>query len=478
MTWQTARTTISSNMSERTIAAISTPPGKGGVAVIRISGDEAIKVASAVFSPKKPVDPKSRPRYQIYGDIMLSGERIDDGLLCYFPAPNSYTGEDMVEICCHGGVLVTESVLKSCFIEGAYPAEAGEFTKRAFLGGKLSLTEAEAVSAVLEAKSEAQLKLAASPSRQRLCSAISDVTSRISALLSSIYARIDYPDEDLGELSVHEIEKSITDILHGVDSLISSYKTGRAVNEGISAVICGKPNVGKSTLYNLLLRDDAAIVTDIPGTTTDVLERTVSVGKVLLRLFDTAGIRNEASGAVERIGIERSKERIASSELIIILIDGAAGICEEDMEILKLAASLDSSKLLIVTKSELSSDKTIADTKKTLCEMGFGKPVVISAKEDPERAVSIITEKIEGMFTDGSLSIGNDAIVFSARQNASLVKAKRHLEEARTAYLRGIAEDAASSELELALGAISELDGRAVSEMIVSDIFSKFCVGK
>lgn len=462
----------------QTVAAISTPPGKGGVAVIRISGDEALGIAERVFSPKGKTMPKSAPRMQIYGDILYRGEVIDDGLLTYFPAPNSFTGEDVIEISCHGGILVSRKVLESCFIEGASAAGAGEFTKRAFMSGKLSLSETEAIASLLEAKSDAQIMLARGSSRSKLTLSIDRISEKITSLLSSIWARIDYPDEDLGELSAGEIRLSIGEISRELNSLIATYRTGRSIAEGVRAVISGKPNAGKSTLYNLLLGEEAAIVTDVAGTTTDVLERTIPLGKVLLRLYDTAGIRSEASGKIEEIGIERSREKLSEADLVLMLIDAADGISGEDREIISFVKALSAPKIAIITKSELSDKDTVSAISEELSASGFENILAISAKDDPEGTIAALTERVEALFTDGELSVGDDAIVFSARQNAALIKAREHIEAAADAYDKGLFEDAASSELELALGAISELDGRAVSERVIADIFSKFCVGK
>jgi tRNA modification GTPase len=310
-------------MHGNVIAAISTPPGKGGVAVIRVSGSGAFEIAKKVFLPASGKDITSySARTQIYGYIVYNEKKIDDGMITLFPAPRSYTGEDTVEISCHGGILVTRTVLEALFSAGACPAEAGEFTRRAFLNGKLSLTEAEAIGTLLEAASHEQIRLSSSPARAKLAKEIENIRMDITDVMSSIYARIDYPDEDLGEFTDDETVKRLKNIRESISGLISTYRTGRAIAEGISAVICGKPNVGKSTLYNLLIGEEAAIVTDIAGTTRDVLERTVPLGRVVLKLSDTAGIRaSEDMDAVEKIGIERSRGRIDSSELIIAVFD-------------------------------------------------------------------------------------------------------------------------------------------------------------
>ena len=461
---------------DKTIAAISTPPGKGGVAVIRISGKDALAVAEKMFSPRgKYIVANLPPRMQIYGNILHSGEEIDDGLITYFPAPNSYTGEDIIEISCHGGMLVSAKVFESALISGATAAARGEFTKRAFVNGKLTLTETEAVSMLLEAESHAQIKLSRASSRGKLKTALEEIRERLVSLLSSAFARIDYPEEDLGDFSDDEMLLMIDAIRKNLDTLISTYKTGRAVGEGISAVICGKPNVGKSTLYNLLVGENAAIVTDIPGTTRDVLEKKIPIGDVMLKLYDTAGIRGGSVDTVEAIGIERSREKIDNAELVLALFDSRRALDGEDREIIEYLADKSCEKIAVITKCDETSTPEILEQLKN---DGFENILEISSKENPEGALDSLTREIMRLFTDEKITIGEDAVISSARQNAALVKAKSFLDTASEALRFGLPQDAVSSDVELALGAIGELDGRGVSEEVVSDIFAKFCVGK
>ena len=284
------------------IAAASTPPGKGGVAVIRMSGEGAFEIARRAFLPMHGGFDSISPRRQTYGYIIDNEEKLDDVLLTLFPGPNSYTGEDTVEISCHGGILITRTVLELLFRLGARAAEAGEFTRRAFINGRLSLTEAEAISNLLEARSREQIRLASGTQRAHLSSRIAEIRRALTELMSSIYARIDYPDEDLGELDDREIFTRLSSVKENITRLASTYRTGRAISEGIATTVCGKPNVGKSSIYNLLVGEDAAIVTDVAGTTRDVLSDTVPLGRVMLRLSDTAGIRDgKFSDTVERI---------------------------------------------------------------------------------------------------------------------------------------------------------------------------------
>ncbi len=457
------------------IAAVSTPPGKGGVAVIRISGEGALSVTEKCFRPLsgKPITDYT-PRSQIYGHITdREGTRLDDALISYFKAPASYTGEDTVEIYCHGGVLVTRSILELVLSHGARPAERGEFTRRAFLSGKLSLTEAEAIGTLLEARSEAQIKLMAGPARERLAERIAKIRSALVGLLSSAYARIDYPDEDLGDFSDSEMLDSLYNIKEDISALISTYRTGRAISEGISAVIVGKPNVGKSSLYNLLVGEDAAIVTDIAGTTRDVLERTVPLGNTILRLADTAGIREACSlDRVEAIGIERSRKYMSDCELLLSVFDLSRELDSEDEALLRDIDALGCTKIALLNKSDL---KRRLDTKKL---EGHFDAVLYTSAEDEAGTVASLTEAVGRLFTDGKIISGDEAIVASARQHASLLSALESITTAYESLKMGFMQDAVSSDIERALGAIAELDGKAVSEEVVTDIFSKFCVGK
>ena len=454
-----------------TIAAISTPPGKGGVALIRLSGEDAISIAERAFLPRSKRAVSEYPsRCAIYGDVILAGEKIDDALLTVFRAPNSYTGEDTVEICCHGGVLVTKTVLEALITAGAHPASAGEFTRRAFLNGKLTLTEAEAIGDLLEAKSITQIKLTATESRGKLADEIAAIRSSLTALLSSIYARIDYPDEDLGEFTDEETLSELLAIRERILALKSTYRTGRSVMEGVRCAIVGKTNAGKSSLYNLLVGEDAAIVTDIEGTTRDVIERQVSLGKVTLNLSDTAGIR-DTKDTVERIGIERTLDKLSECELVLAVFDLTRPFDNRDEDIVRRLTS--SGKTVISVLNKCDTGATLFEKERLGALLEHS--VTLSAKCGNAKELADLIDKL---FTDEKINIGSDAIISSAKQNASLTRALSHLEASVEAYRANLSSDVASFDVERALGAISELDGREVSEEIVNDIFSRFCVGK
>ena len=457
------------------IAAISTPPGKGGVAVIRMSGEGSLDILRRVFvTPKGSFPEKVAPRVQIYGYIKDKDETLDDVLVTYFKAPASFTGEDVVEISTHGGILVSRAVLGVLLKNGARAAEAGEFTKRAFLSGKLTLTEAEAIANLLDAKTRAEMRLCSEPSRKRLSERIEQIRVGLVGIMSSLYARIDYPDEDLGELSDEDILGMLRTAEADIRALLATYRTGLAVTEGIKCAIVGKPNVGKSSLFNMLVGEDSAIVTDIAGTTRDVISESVPLGKVLLRLSDTAGIRSEGDlDAVERIGIQKSIDAIDKCQLIFTLFDISAPLDLLDREIISLTDKVNVPKIAILNKADLPHK---IDTEELSAH--YDAIIPISAGSPDPSELSALTDTVESLFIDGELSIGEDAVISSERQRAVLEATLDSVVVAREALESGIMQDAVSSDVERAIGALSELDGRAVGEQVVADIFSRFCVGK
>ncbi len=461
------------NRTADIIAAISTPPGKGGVAVIRVSGEGCFAILEKLFVPKFGAFCDIRPRVSTYGYIMDGEDVLDDVLLTSFPAPHSYTGEDTAEISCHGGILLTRTILELLIRAGARAAEAGEFTRRALINGKLSLTETESIGLLLEAQSLSQIRLSSEHSRTRLNKRLSAIRGKLTAILSSVFARIDYPDEDLGDFDDGEVRAGLYDIKEDITQLKATYRTGRAIAEGISTAIVGKPNVGKSSIYNLLVGEDSAIVTDIPGTTRDVLTCSVSLGSVMLKLADTAGIRGDAADKVEAIGIERSEKTLSECELLFAIFDISREFDKEDEALIKKIDASPAVKIALLNKSDRPP---IFDTARLLGK--FNRIIPVSAAEGEDALISELKETVETLFTDGELKVGNDAIISSARQNAALDTALEHIDMAISALEAGFAQDAVSGDIERALGEIGELDGRAVSEAVVADIFSKFCVGK
>lgn len=454
-----------------TIAAISTPPGKGGVALIRVSGPQATEFAARCVALRNGQALSSLPpRHLSYADVLYEGEPIDDVLVSRFAAPHSYTGEDTVEITCHGGVLITRTVLAALFAAGARQAEAGEFTRRACLNGRLSLTDAEGIGAVLEAKSVAQLRLSAAASRSRLSRTLSELHDDALSLMGALYARIDYPEEDLSDLSLEETVGRLRALRDRMRDLLSTYRTGRAINEGIPTVLCGAPNVGKSSLYNRLCGEDLAIVTDTAGTTRDVLTATFPLGRVLLHLCDTAGLR-DTTDPVERIGVARSRARMEESELILAVFDGSRAPEDEDCTLIADLMQHGGCVIALCNKADLP-----ANPQMTAALAVFPHVLPVSAVSGA--GLDALRALVEDLFTDGAIDARDTAVVTSARQEAALRRALAHTEESLSAFAAGYPADVASSDLERAIAALSELDGRTVNDEIVGEIFSHFCVGK
>ena len=455
-----------------TVAAVSTPYGKGGVALIRISGPDAIKIADRVFvcaSGKKlsQIEHAKMAYGEIIGDNSVG---IDDGMAVVFRTPHSFTGEDTVEITCHGGILITRKVLSSVLCAGARAASAGEFTRRAYVSGKMKLTEAEALGDLLEAKSESQLVLARGGMKGRLSSRMDELYSGLRRVLSGIYAVIDFPDEDLSDMTRQEMESEISKVAEGIRALAATYGTGRAVNEGIPTVICGRTNAGKSSVYNRILGYDAAIVTDIEGTTRDVLREIAILGKVTLLLCDTAGLRS-TEDRVENIGIERTLREIDEAGLILAVFDGSRSPEDDDIRLAQKAAESDVASIALINKSDLSS----GGEWEKLCE-SFDRSIHISAATG--EGFDELTDAVEEMFMDGDIDIANDAVVTGARQYAALMTAGELLERALADIREGMSLDACCVGIECAMSALGEVDGREIGEEIVAEIFSRFCVGK
>ena len=462
-----------------TIAAISTPMGKGGVAMIRISGTDAVSVAEKIFCPIIGTPFSSLPHAKMtYGEIImppssLSEQKvsIDDGMAVVFRAPHSFTGEDTVEIYCHGGVLVTRRVLSAAFSAGARPAEAGEFTRRAFIGGKMDLSRAEALGDLLEAKTEGQLRLARGGMRGLLSDKIRDVYESLRHVMTSIFAVIDFPDEDLSELDRDEIRELVSSAHLTVQKLCSTYGTGRAVAEGIPTVICGRTNAGKSSVYNRILGYEAAIVTDIEGTTRDILREQATLGNTTLILCDTAGIR-KTDDKVESIGIERALDEITAAGLCLAVFDSSAPLCDDDLLLIDRLSHFQTPVVALLNKSDLEEN---TDTTSMLRQT-FSHCVNVCA--DTGNGFDALASAVDALFIDGSIDMDNDAVVTGARQYASLARADEALCASLSELDAGTPLDLCCIGIESAMSSLGEVDGRAIGEDIVSEIFSKFCVGK
>jgi tRNA modification GTPase len=447
---------------------------KGGVAMIRISAQDAVSIGESIFKPKSRT-PLSCIEHAktVYGEIFMPNNNvsIDDGLAVVFRAPRSFTGEDTVEIYCHGGLLVTRRVLSAALAAGARAAEAGEFTRRAFLSGKMSLNSAESLGNLLEAKTDGQLRLARGGMKGHLDKRTKDIYDSLRDVMTSIFAAIDFPDEDLSELSRDQMISMIEKTLSDIRSLASTYHTGRAIAEGIPTVICGRTNAGKSSVYNRILGYDAAIVTDIEGTTRDILREQATLGNTTLLLCDTAGIR-ETADKVESIGIDRALDEINNAELILAVFDGSSKLSSDDLSLIDRLSSAKNRCIALINKSDLVKDQT------TVQKINDSFDNVITVCAATGEGFDRLADKVDSLYIDGSIDMDNDAVVTGARQFASLELAAESLDTSLCELRAGTPLDLCCIGIETAMSQIGQIDGREIGEDIVAEIFSKFCVGK
>lgn len=451
-----------------TICAIATPPATGGISVIRLSGEKAAEIAAAVFRPVsgKPVTEMKGYR-AAYGKIYDGEERLDDGVLLIFRAPHSYTGEDVAEISCHGGIYVTRRVLTACIKAGAQPAAAGEFTKRALLNGKLSLTQAEAVADIISAQGSQLLSCSNSQREGALYRRAESIAEKIMEVSAQISAWIDYPDDDTPVVTEDWLTEKLNAVKDDLDKLLSGYDTGRLIREGIACAIVGKPNVGKSTLMNLISGEQRSIVSDIAGTTRDVVEETVNIGGVVLRLADCAGIRN-ASDEVERIGVEIMLKRLEGADLVLAVFDGSRPLEEDDRTLIEKLSGKE--VICVVNKCDLEQKLDIEELERSL-----GKTVTISAKS--EDSVEALAKEISARMKLDSLN-ADSGFLANERQRSCIMTAHTAVNEAVTAVSLGMTPDAVGVMLEQALDAVYELSGKKASEEVIAEVFKRFCVGK
>ncbi|MBR2460106.1 MAG: tRNA uridine-5-carboxymethylaminomethyl(34) synthesis GTPase MnmE [Clostridia bacterium] len=467
-----------------TVAAVSTAYGRGGIAVIRISGEKAISVAEKMFSTLGGKLLRQTPdRTAVYGDIVGENGVIDDGIAVIYRAPRSYTGEDTVEISCHGGILLTEKVLSRVFECGASPAAPGEFTQRAFVNGKLDLSKAEAVIGLIDAESEQQLKLNGSHARGIMKRCIDGYCREITSLISSVYVCIDYPDEDLEDVSRDEMLVALRTLSERMCSTLSTYREGKAVNEGIDTVILGKPNAGKSSLLNRLLGEERAIVTDIAGTTRDTVEEKMTLGRIILNLCDTAGIR-ETEDKIEQIGVRRALEKAERAELILGVFDGSRRLDREDEELIEALSSLvcrGKSVIAVINKSDTTSALIGEEVGRRLfgdADKSSEDGRIISVSALTGEGTEALKQAVESLFIKGEIDYNTVAVLANARQHNSMKMALDAVNRAITALENGFGTDVCGMDLEQALAYLGEIDGRSVTEAITEDIFHRFCVGK
>ncbi len=454
-------------MSERTIAAIATPLGEGGIGVIRISGDDAIDVADKCFFAFSGEKLSSLSGYQAsYGKVTdKDGNTLDDAVALVFRAPKSYTGENVVEISVHGGSVITRQVLRRVLECGATLATGGEFTKRAFLNGKLDLTKAESVMGLISARSDAAAKISRGARDGRISRDTEDILNKLLETAASLAAYADYPDEDIPNLSEENFSALLDECHSKCEKLISTYDTGRAIREGINCAIVGKPNVGKSTLMNLLCGSDRSIVTDIAGTTRDVVENVVNVGDIMLNLADTAGIHT-TDDTVEKFGVDKAIEKIENAELLLAVFDSSCPLDNDDKQLLDSIRGKKS--IIILNKTDLLP---------VLDKSGFSdfEIIEISAKEG--RGYSELCAAINRVCKTEMLS-PDDTVLINERQRDCVRRALDSVISGRDALICGMTLDAVGVCVDDAIAALLELTGKRVTNEVCDEIFKRFCVGK
>lgn len=451
-----------------TIAAISTGRAPGGIGVVRISGENAISIGDKIFSSfsgKKLCEINGYSA--LYGKAFDKNGNIDNVVALLFRAPKSYTGEDVVEISCHGGLYVTDKVLKAVFDAGAVPAEAGEFTKRAFLNGKMDLTSAESVMNIISAQGEQAEKIALGALEGRLFKEIKKITDKLVYDMALLSAWVDYPYEEIEDLSENNLKEHIDESIFSLEKLINDFGKGQIIMEGVDTAIVGCPNVGKSTLMNLLSGTEKSIVTEIAGTTRDVVEDTVNVGGITLRLADTAGVR-ETDDVVESIGVDRAVKRLENAELVLAVFDASRELNEQDKRLIELCKG----KKAIGIINKIDTDKNCLNGE---IEKNFPQTVFISAKTG--KGKEELSKAIEELLGTADFDTSAAAVV-NERQCDCCKKALDALRDADNALMLGMTMDAVTVCLDSAVENLMILTGEKATELVVNEIFAQFCVGK
>jgi len=461
------------NMENDTIAAISTAVSGAGIGIIRISGTDAVKVADRVYRSKggrKHLEEQESHTIH-YGYIVDNGEVVDEVLVMLMRGPRSFTAEDTVEINCHGGVYAVGRVLETVLKNGARPAQPGEFTKRAFLNGRIDLSQAEAVIDVIQAKNEYALKSSVSQLKGAVHKAVQKIRERILYQIAFIESALDDPEHISLDGYPDRLKKEAQELEKEISHLIDSSDNGRILKEGIQTVILGRPNAGKSSLLNAMLGEERAIVTEIAGTTRDVLEESISLNGITLNMIDTAGIR-DTKDVVEKIGVERAREKAQQADLILYVADSSQKLDENDREILQ---SLGGKKaILILNKSDLPSVVSADELKEMT---GDQYPVLaVSAREG--NGITVLEQMIREMFYRGEVSFNDEVYITNARQKADLVNARESVLKVLESISYGLPEDFYSIDLMSAYEALGAILGESVGEDLVNEIFSRFCMGK
>lgn len=460
-------------MRDDTIAAISTAVAGSGIGIVRVSGDQAVSVVERIYHSKSNRKKLSeQPSHTIhYGYIQDGDEVIDEVLVSLMRAPKSYTAEDVVEINCHGGIYSVRRVLDTVIKYGARPAEPGEFTKRAFLNGRIDLSQAEAVIDVISAKNEFALKSSLSQLKGSVHEKIVDQRKKILGQLAYIEAALDDPEHISLEGYAETLEQEVRSLLEQIRELIRSSENGRIIKEGIQTVILGKPNAGKSSLLNALLQEERAIVTEIAGTTRDVLEESLSLDGILLNLIDTAGIR-ATDDLVEKIGVEKAKEKAEQADLVIYVVDASTKLDENDREIINVLS--EKKAIVLLNKSDLPSVTTAG-----MVENFIGRTVPVLTVSVRERSgLDLLEGQIRSMFYSGKISFNDEVYITNARQKDALIRAEDSLKKVLLSIENQMPEDFYSIDLMDAYTSLGEIIGESVGEDLVNEIFARFCMGK
>ena len=451
-----------------TIAAISTGQAAGGIGVVRISGENALSVADRIFKTVSGIKLEKLSGYKAaFGKVFFEEKCVDEAVALVFKAPKSYTGEDVVEISCHGGLLVTKQVLRAALANGAVPAEAGEFTKRAFLNGKMDLTRAESVMSIISAKSEQAKSAALNTLDGALYKKISEISLSLKKIAAQMAAWVDYPDEEIDELSDDKLKETLLTAKAELEKLIKSFDIGKIIIEGVETAIVGKPNVGKSTLMNLLSGCEKSIVTSVAGTTRDIVEETVTLGNNVLRLADTAGL-HDTEDTVEKIGVDRTRQKLDRASLVLAVFDSSTEVDDEDMEIIKMCNGKNA--VAIINKTDLNTKFNAEKINKC-----FESVVYLSAKD--RNGIQELEKAIEKVLGTADFDT-SAATLMNERQLACCKAALQSIDEAISALEIGMTRDALNVNIDVAVESLDTLTGEKATESVVNEIFSQFCVGK